>query len=617
MTRFLLLSGLLWLGFVSLSAQNVNNTFRSKITFPGQTLANIWGYTAGGREYALVGARNGMNVIDITDPDNPVQIVQIPGPSNLWKEIKTYSHYAYIVSEGGWGVQIVDLSNLPSPNLAYHSYYGDGAINNQLQRAHALHVDTLAGFLYAHGGNLFSGGPVILNLNPDPYNPTYAGKFNQLGYVHDGYADNDTLYAAHIYTGIFSIVDVTDKNNPVVLATQQTPNSFTHNTWPTADKKTVFTTDETNNSFLAAYDISDPSDIKFLDKIQSNPGSGSMVHNTYIHNNFAVTSWYRDGFTIVDVTRPDNLVQVGNYDTYGPSGGGSSGCWGVYPYFPSGTIIASNINTPGTSDGELYIITPNYMRACWIEGTVTDASTGSLLSGAQVTVLGSNPLTQEVSAPNGQYKMGQLQSGAVIVRVSLAGYQTAEIPVQLVNGQLTLLDVALFPFGGVTVDGYVYEYGSTNPVAGATVCLYGSEQFYCTTADTAGYFQINDVLPGVFDVAASGEGVGMTMQHRQVFAVSSSLALELYPDHRRGEGNLLQTGAELMAAPNPFSGSFRLSYRFSTQPSDVRVFNSLGALVGQLRITDLEGVTELGENWAPGVYYVAIGGQTALRLVKM
>jgi choice-of-anchor B domain-containing protein len=164
----------------------------------------------------LVGASKGPVIVDVTNPDVPVQIVQIPGPDNFWKEIKTYSHYAYVVSEGGQGVQIVDLSALPSANLPKKFYTGDGAILNQLNTIHALHIDLAKGFLYAYGSNLFNGGTVILDLN-DPWNPTYVGNFEQLGYIHDGYVDNDTLYAGHINAGIFSIVDMKDKANPMVL----------------------------------------------------------------------------------------------------------------------------------------------------------------------------------------------------------------------------------------------------------------------------------------------------------------------------------------------------------------------------------------------------------------
>ena len=86
------------------NAQNFNIELRSTLSFPGQKLANVCGYTQNGREYALVGGNKGLIIVEVTNPDNPVTIVQIPGPTNDWKEIKTYSHYAYVTSEGGGGV---------------------------------------------------------------------------------------------------------------------------------------------------------------------------------------------------------------------------------------------------------------------------------------------------------------------------------------------------------------------------------------------------------------------------------------------------------------------------------------------------------------------------------
>ncbi|MCB0291232.1 MAG: hypothetical protein KDH97_13320, partial [Calditrichaeota bacterium] len=58
--------------------------------------SDCWGYTAGGREYALLGVRSGTSIIDITDTDNPVEIAFIPGSFSTWKDIKTYQHYAYV-----------------------------------------------------------------------------------------------------------------------------------------------------------------------------------------------------------------------------------------------------------------------------------------------------------------------------------------------------------------------------------------------------------------------------------------------------------------------------------------------------------------------------------------
>jgi hypothetical protein len=139
-----------------------------------------------------------------------------------------YQHYAYVTSEGGQGLQIIDLSNLPNASLNSHFYTGDGVIAGQLSTIHALHIDTVKGFVYLYGGALLDGAVKVLDLNADPYNPTYAGKYDALGYVHDGFAYNDTLYACHIYSGLLSIVDMSDKSNPVLLGTVQTPGKFTH-----------------------------------------------------------------------------------------------------------------------------------------------------------------------------------------------------------------------------------------------------------------------------------------------------------------------------------------------------------------------------------------------------
>lgn len=420
----------------ALFSQNLNIIERSTMTFPGQQLANIWGYTAGGNEYALVGAANGMIVVNVTNPDNPTQIVQIPGPASSWREIKTYSHYAYVVSEGGGQIQIVNLTNLPNNNLAYHSVNGGSGLTS----GHALHIDETTGYLYVYGSNLNGGRAQVFNLNADPYNPTYSGFVNFVGYVHDGFVDNDLLYAGHIYAGQFSIVNMTNKSNPVLLGTQSTPGAFTHNTWKSGN--TLFTTDEVNYSFLTAYDVSDPGDITFLDKIQVTPGSGSIVHNTHVIDDYAVTSWYKDGVAIIDGSRPANLVKVGLFDTY-PNGSGSGfdGCWGVHPYFPSGNIVASNIKVQGTSDGQLWVLTPTYTRGCYLEGQVTAAASGQPLTGATIEI--QNTANFEYADATGEYKMGQVESGVFTVLVNYPGYYQYSGQVTLSNGVLTTLNVAL------------------------------------------------------------------------------------------------------------------------------------------------------------------------------
>jgi choice-of-anchor B domain-containing protein len=397
-------------------------------------------------------------ITDVTNPDTAKQIIQIPGINNLWKEIKTYKNIAYVTTEGGGGLQIIDLNGLPDTNVvAYkvYNYVGDSvrnkidtAIVGRMNAFHALHVDTTKGFLYLFGGNsaVSNGGALVLDLNTDPYRPKYAGRFNintdyRTNYIHDGYVDNDTLFAGMVYNGTFNVIDFRNKFAPVVLATQKTPTAFTHNVWLTPNRKTLLTTDETASSFLAAYDISDLSSIKLLDKVQ-NLSDGSIVHNTHIlpNGNYAVTSWYKDGINIVDITRPQNLVVVGTYDTYTQGiGDGFSGAWGVYPFLPSGNLMVTNLDA---GDG-FFVLTPQYKRASYLEGIVRDSITKQVLSGVSIKINSADLNKKAVSDIGGNYRTGQVTPGTFSVTFTLAGYRTKTVNVALATGGVSQRDIEL------------------------------------------------------------------------------------------------------------------------------------------------------------------------------
>jgi hypothetical protein len=66
---------------------------------------------------------------------------------------------------------------------------------------------------------------------------------------------------------------------------------------------------------------------------------------------------------------PDNLVEVGNFDSFLGQDGGFPGVWGTYPFLPSGKILASDRNNG------LFVFIPNYVRACYLEGSVVDSVT--------------------------------------------------------------------------------------------------------------------------------------------------------------------------------------------------------------------------------------------------
>lgn len=444
MALFLLLSPCLLL-----AQGNLNIQFRSQLPYASTVdLSNIWGYVDSlGNEYALVGAQTGLSIVDVTNPAAPVQKYLIPGTNSFWREVQTWGKYAYVTTEGCCnGLQIVNLSNLPgTPTSKY--WTGSGAVAGQVGKIHTVHIRD--GFAYLNGSTLFGGASLICSL-ADPWNPVYLGNTQlafsgNLRYVHDCYVRNDTMWAAHIYGGFFSAINVSNKSAPVLINTQTTPGNFTHNTWLSDQgSRVLYTTDEVSNSVLAAYDVTNTGNITQLDRLQGIQNSGSILHNTYVRNGFAINSYYKDGITIVDVSRPDNLITVGRFDTYPQgSGNGFNGAWGVYPYLPSGNILVSDI------DNGLFVLTPTYVRAAWLEGTVRDSCSNALMSAVNVRIIGGTH-HDEQSKMTGVYKSGTATGGTFTVQFSKAGYDTLNVTgVSLQNGVLTALNVRMRPASAI------------------------------------------------------------------------------------------------------------------------------------------------------------------------
>ncbi len=424
--------------------------FFPKTEFNITTGSNICGYATNGREYALYGHSKGMSIIDVTNPDLPVIIHTIPALASAWREIKVYKNYAYVTTEAlGQGLQIVDMAGLPA-TIAVKTYSGTDSVLNVINKVHSLHIDTAKGNVYLFGGsssfsdNVTSSGATILSLK-DPWNPKYIGRFSTL-YIHDGYVNNDTLFASHVYDGSFSIIDFKDKSNPKTLSTTKTPTAFTHNTWISKSGKYIFTTDENAGSYLGAYDVSNPQLPVLVDKLRSAAKENAIIHNTHILGDYAITSWYGEGIVITDVSRPQNMVNVAQFDTYNGSIAGFVGCWGVYPYLPSGNLVISNYT------GEFYVVTPTYKRACYLEGNVIDSITRQPLSSVTVKIESSDMEKETVSKLLGDYYTGQVTSGTFQVTYSKTGFRPKTVSVTLQNGQIVLKNIELAPIGSPTLD---------------------------------------------------------------------------------------------------------------------------------------------------------------------
>ncbi|MED5307496.1 MAG: choice-of-anchor B family protein [Bacteroidota bacterium] len=320
------------------SQQSLNMDLVGNLPY-SQGTNDIWGYADGSSEYALVGTVTGFSVVDVTNPSNPIELFFIEGSSSTWRDIKTWGKYAYVTTEAEDGLLIVDLSDLSGQTYVYTQEF--------FLTSHNIYIDE-NGYAYIFGADTGNGGAIILDLTIDPMNPTIAGIFDDY-YLHDGMVRGDTLWGSAIYAGVFSVIDVSDKSNPSIMSSYPTSCQFTHNAWISDDNNYLFTTDETSGCYIGSYDVSDIYNIQEIDLVQEWTGDGAygqqeevIPHNTHVFGDYLVTSYYTSGVTIIDASDPFNLIEVAYYDTSPSSGGSFDGCWGAYPYLPSGLILATD-----------------------------------------------------------------------------------------------------------------------------------------------------------------------------------------------------------------------------------------------------------------------------------
>lgn len=355
--------------------------------------ANLWGFVhrcdSGDREYAVIGLNNGTAVVDVTDPASPAEVGFIPGVSSSWRETKILQidnpatdcdrAYAYMSTEGtGGGLQIIDLSNLPSSvNLANTL--------NDYSTSHTLYISNVdyatnkavsgqTPFLYVAGSNLLNGRYRIYDLtNPTSpqlvtVNPGVAGMQDPRGfYMHDSTSmlitDNRTTQCAAGHNPCEVLVDfneqsvdvwdVTDKAQPAFLSRVSFPNArYIHSGWPAADQRYVIVHDELDELQIPGLNTSiytlDLMDLRQPSIVTSYTGPDTTTdHNGYATGNRYFVSHYKRGLVIFDLTDPRALREVGQFDTFllpAQNNAGTEGAWGVYPFLPSGTLVVSDID---------------------------------------------------------------------------------------------------------------------------------------------------------------------------------------------------------------------------------------------------------------------------------
>ena len=339
----------------------------------GVNLNDIWGWTdpETGREYALAGRRDGVSFVDVTDPLHPHYLGQLlrteGSPLAAWRDIKVYKNHAYVVADGSGlhGIQIFDLTQLR--DVTEPVTFDETAHYDGVASVHNIAINEETGFAYSvgnsSGGETCGGGIHIIDIK-EPTNPTFAGCFSQpgtgrngTGYTHDAqcvtyHGPDEEHQGKQICFGsnetAFSIADVTDPANTMALGLATYPDvAYAHQGWLTEDQRYFFQGDELDEDNVRktrtlVWDVSDLDDPQLAKEFWGT--HESTDHNMYVQGNLLYQSNNRAGLRVLDISDPENPVEVGYFDTvpHGDNGTGSVGSWSNYPYFESGIVVVSS-----------------------------------------------------------------------------------------------------------------------------------------------------------------------------------------------------------------------------------------------------------------------------------
>ena len=383
---------------------------------PAARGADIWGFMDlnTNREYAIVGYSIGTAVFDVSDAENPREIGFINGQSTTWRDIKVhqfwnetdarFNAYAYITADNAaGGLFIIDLSDLPH-RVARISYASDFSAAHNV---YIVDVDFSTGLsitgdsptLILAGSNIGDGRFRAYSL-ADPANPTFiatpATPANQPGgnrlYMHDaasmvvtdsrkdtqcvnaGGSDHcDILFDFN--ESSVDIWDITNPANPARLSQLPYSNSgYTNSGWASEDQQFLYIQDELDErdrglvTTLRSVSIAD---LTAPTLVGSWTGPTRAIdHNGFVRGNRYYMSNYSRGLSILDISNGSSPTLSGRFDTYPSSDNvGFPGNWGTYPFFPSGNIALSDIdsgfymvqdNTLDVAQGTLAFTAPSF-----------------------------------------------------------------------------------------------------------------------------------------------------------------------------------------------------------------------------------------------------------------
>ena len=267
-------------------------------------------YLQEGRAYVLVSYTNSSyeyeNIYYSNKTYSKLMVVNTEDPANL-KLIGEFEIEGWITDSR----QVGDVIYVASTEYTYYWYGCDG-----------------------NGGESGKNQISIMSINvKDPQNIKKVKKVSVEGYGYTLYVSQKSIYVAEADTYYWTedydkgypvtMFDISDPEGNIVKKAEFRTDGFMSDRWKMHEVgNTFFAVSSTSqwgngNSFIESFDVSDPENVKKLDKLVFM--TGQQLYGTKFEGDrmYAVTYFQQDPLHVIDISDPENLKQLGELEVPG------------------------------------------------------------------------------------------------------------------------------------------------------------------------------------------------------------------------------------------------------------------------------------------------------------
>lgn len=267
----------------------------------------------------LARSEDGIRVIRVSDPDNPVEIAHVlaAGESiNEAKAITTAMGEPFVLAASdATGLIVLDVSDPSAPTevARYHPF------SNPSWAIHTIHTETLDGTTYAYLADGFSEHVFVLDIT-DPTSPVEIG-VAELG---EPFAGTHAVFAeagrAYVCAGFFGfiVVDLLPSPDTATPLGSYDSKGYAHQAWTgiAGGRHVAAFGNEGAGEPLEIIDV-DPASPDFMTQIGEVPARPEVsIHDMVFIGEKVYATNYENGLRIYDLSDPTQPVQTAYFNTW-------------------------------------------------------------------------------------------------------------------------------------------------------------------------------------------------------------------------------------------------------------------------------------------------------------